>query len=251
MPNLPWWSGLVCCPWLIADARASARMVGVWWLVLSILTPFYHPYARLWLPVQAAGWVIVGGVIVELGPLERRQTFAALGGRPFRELAVLRLAIFLAFADRFCGATMARPLPDLLGPTDSIRTTLVVQNLIAEHQRRAPPRIATLRTLVRPSVAFYLDPRITIRPQRDLDQLLGEGQPGDWALVDEVLLLQEGDLRMALARLLTQWTQEAAWPVPLSPPTRLDIDPGAAYGTSTVWTPTLMLLRRTPREDGR
>ena len=33
-------------------ARPS-RMLGAWWLVLSVLTPFYHPYARLWLPLHA------------------------------------------------------------------------------------------------------------------------------------------------------------------------------------------------------
>ena len=30
-------------------------------LVLSILTPFYHPYARLWLPLQLLGWVLMAG----------------------------------------------------------------------------------------------------------------------------------------------------------------------------------------------
>ena len=53
LPALPWWAGLGLCAWLLRDPRPTARMLGVWWLVLSIATPFYHPYARLWLPLLA------------------------------------------------------------------------------------------------------------------------------------------------------------------------------------------------------
>ncbi len=31
------------------------------WFVLLLLTPLYHPYARLWLPVAAFGWIVMGG----------------------------------------------------------------------------------------------------------------------------------------------------------------------------------------------
>ena len=33
------------------------------WLTLLLLTPFYHPYARLWLPLQAFECVFLGGAI--------------------------------------------------------------------------------------------------------------------------------------------------------------------------------------------
>ena len=39
--------------------RHASSLVG--WVVLSILTPFYHPYARLLLPVQAFGWLLLAG----------------------------------------------------------------------------------------------------------------------------------------------------------------------------------------------
>jgi hypothetical protein len=226
-------------------------MVGAWWLVYSILTPFYHPYARLWLPLHAAGWLIAAGSIVALGPVAPPEspTSAGLGGRRHRAVVALGLAFLLACADRFGGEASAHLLPGLLGPTDAIRTTLVERKVLVEHLPSSA-RGATLRTLVRPAVAFYLDSRVAIRPRGDLGQLLREGRPGDWALVDEVLLRQEGDAGDARARLLALWDLEAAWPVPLSAPTLLDIDPGAAYGTSSVPTPTLMLLRRKPDEDG-
>ena len=63
LATLPWWIGLAWCPWLLIDSRPSVRMIGVWWLLLSALTPFYRPYARLWLPLHGAGWILLGGVI--------------------------------------------------------------------------------------------------------------------------------------------------------------------------------------------
>ncbi len=68
---LPWWAALVALPWLLIDARPAPRLVGVSWLVLSILTPFYYPYARLWLPLHAAGWLILAYAIIRLGPFAR------------------------------------------------------------------------------------------------------------------------------------------------------------------------------------
>jgi dolichyl-phosphate-mannose-protein mannosyltransferase len=249
LPNLPWWIGLVGSPWLLADARPSARLVGVWWLVLSILTPFYHPYARLWLPLHAAGWLIVGAGIIQFGPFTTVFSWV----HPGRVFHGLVLVLAMGLADRFAPNPPARVLPGLIGPSDSIREALTTSIRPGDrplNRYLREERIEVLRSLVRPSVVYYLDPRVMIRPQEDLDQLLRQGHAGDWALVDEVLLRQEGDLSRARARLLAWWTREAVWPVPLTPPTRLDIDPGAAYGTSFVPAPTLMLLRRKSLEDG-
>ena len=41
-------------------------LVCIGWATLSVLTPFYHPYARLWLPVEAFGWLFLGGVFVSI-----------------------------------------------------------------------------------------------------------------------------------------------------------------------------------------
>src|SRR5262249_27413028 len=62
-PNLPSYAGLVMLPWLAVLAPARVRLVGAWWLIMAVLSPFYHPYARLWLPMQAVGWILLGGLI--------------------------------------------------------------------------------------------------------------------------------------------------------------------------------------------
>ena len=47
-------------------ATSAMCVLGVGWALLAVLTPFYHPYARLWLPVQALTWVFVGGLFVSI-----------------------------------------------------------------------------------------------------------------------------------------------------------------------------------------
>ena len=79
--NLPWWVGLGWCPWLLLAPRPSVRLVGTWWLLLSILTPFYHPYARLWLPLHAVGWLMLGGMIARSIPFRRAETAGSPASR--------------------------------------------------------------------------------------------------------------------------------------------------------------------------
>jgi hypothetical protein len=52
IPDLAWWVGLAWVSWLVFDSRQAVRVLGCWWLILSVMTPFYHPYARLWLPLR-------------------------------------------------------------------------------------------------------------------------------------------------------------------------------------------------------
>ena len=59
----PYWLGLALAPWLLTRPHPAARLVGAWWLILSVLTPFYHPYARLWLPYHAANWLLMGWLV--------------------------------------------------------------------------------------------------------------------------------------------------------------------------------------------
>ena len=44
-------------------ALQAVILIYAGWLTVSLLTPFYHPYARLWLPLEAFECVFFGGVI--------------------------------------------------------------------------------------------------------------------------------------------------------------------------------------------
>ena len=55
----------------LATRASCLLMVGL--VVLAVLTPFYHPYARLLLPVQALGWLLLAGAFATIREhLDRR-----------------------------------------------------------------------------------------------------------------------------------------------------------------------------------
>jgi hypothetical protein len=235
VPDLPWWIGLARAPWLVRDHRPRARLLGVWWIVLSLMTPFYHPYARLWLPLHAAGWLITGGLVADLlGSLERI-TIRGLTGTSGTAVAV---GVVLAFVDGFA-PPRARPMSGLLGPSDSLRRA--VHRAAAE----LPARARAVPALVRPAVTFYAatEGRGPLRPVPGLTALVEAAVPGELVLVDGVQLRQESDLADPRAGAFRRWTTLGAWPVEMSPPTLLDVDPAAAIGDSTSRTSRLLLMR--------
>jgi hypothetical protein len=235
-PTLPWWLGLAWTPGLLRDERPARRLLGVWWLALSLITPWYHPYARLWLPLVALGWILVGGLVPTLW-----KSWIARGEAPSRHLkagALLGLGIFLIAVYQ---QEKARPLPGLLARTDSFRRHLPD---LAPDPNRAEYDLLLL--LARPHATLYTfaSGRVPyLKKMRGLDQLLAEAAPGSWALVDEVMLRQEGDLEAARRRLLERYELVRGWTETLSPPTLLDVSPRAAFGDTSAREARWMLMR--------
>jgi hypothetical protein len=246
LPNLSWWLSLACCGWLIRDTRPTVRLLATWWLGLAILTPLYHPYARLWLPLEAAGWIVQAGLMAELrdlafsggGERDRGVRPSRFGARERFTVAVFVLAVWhdLGVSPR------ARPLPGLLSDTDGIRKA--VSNL-ASGNRHVPK----LLVMARPPVTFYLATTTRLRfsvvgSWRDLEN---SADPSEWAIVDEALLRQEPDRERIRMRLSDRWVAERSFPVVLNNPTLLDLDPGASFDASVDRRAPLTLYRARPR----
>jgi 4-amino-4-deoxy-L-arabinose transferase-like glycosyltransferase len=245
-PALPWWLGI---PWLLYRwdiDRAGERLLLVTWTGLSILTPFYHPYARLWLPLAAIGWVLVGGLLSWAMRRVLEETGEPRGPRPpwsrwrlsatalcltlgtLQGLALLRASCF--------NSNLPGPMSPSRGRSLRVAADALVQDLPAD----APG----LRLLARPAVTFYLGRKVPVQVEPDLDHLVSDKGGGAWALVDEVQLRQEGDSRAARARMLDRWDRVAEYPTALTLPTLLDVDPGAARsGRSEMVDAPLLLLR--------
>lgn len=219
-PTFPWWLGL---GWLAVPGRGAApgrRLLGIAWIGLSILTPFYHPYARLWLPIQALGWIAGAGAIAGLAG--RAETSAGrfgfrAGGLVACGLAALAQGLWLAPTP-----SLGRHGTGVLAPSDSLR--IAVGRVLGGLPREVPG----LRLLARPPVTFYIGGRAAARIEPDLDGLLQPQGDGAWALVDLAQLRQSGDLPTTSARLLERWEKVAEYPTTLNPPTLLDVDPAAA-----------------------
>ena len=264
--GIPSLLGLIVLPWmlglpghrfvdLLGPSGLAARLVGVCWLVLAILTPFYHPYARLWLPLQATHWLLLGWLVgsgtpsvasrcrtwIETGPRSRRM---ALSRAFWCLVATLGLAIGLPWSTR--GILEADARPGLFAPSDSLyRATVAVAG-------RLPEGVRGLRTLVRPPVAFYLGGRIATAPMAGSDSLRFGGEPGVWALVDSAILRSEagpgfeGSGRKFLERVAKGWEVVEEFPTTPGLPTWLDLDPDASRSTSGA-TPSYPLWLLRPR----
>jgi hypothetical protein len=217
-PEFPWWIGLVALPTLARSPVAGHRVLASSWLLMTLLTPLYHPYARLWLPLHAAGWLL-GAYAIAGGHL-----VLAPGGRPRPKLL---LAMGLAVAGHFALYPGATPLPDLLRPTDGLRaaTRQLDEGPMARGPLGKRPRLSAY---IRPPSRFYLVQRRidfdrlsrfeSIALERPLVHyvLIDEVQAPDWLPPD--LGAPDGTTIFATIR-----------PGPAS---LLDLDPSAAFGRS-------------------
>ncbi|WP_165248665.1 glycosyltransferase family 39 protein [Paludisphaera soli] len=235
-PTTLWWLGLARLVFPGREASPGLRLLGVAWVGLSILTPFYHPYARLWLPIQALGWIAGAGLIAERLRAEARPGEILRWRRLPLLTACCAAAISQALVTATSGPTSDRP--GLLAPSDPLRTAAA--RLLTDVPEAAPG----LRVLARPPVTFYLGGRAGARVEADVEDLLDKGG-GAWALVDVAQLRQSGDVSSLEARLLERWEKVGVYPTTLNLPTWLDVDPGADARSADA---PLWLLR--PRSPG-
>ncbi|HWE36136.1 MAG TPA: glycosyltransferase family 39 protein [Isosphaeraceae bacterium] len=270
-PAFLWWT---CLFWVVSGRCAGPfrRLLAVAWVVLSILTPFYHPYARLWLPVLAAGWIIAGGIIA-----------AEMKGEPGltgegKRMGRLRTALFVAAAVACLLTLVSRirtiqhrpgppgsgwafvepqPRPGLLRPTDGLRvavTTRLVPRLRGD-------KVDSLVVLARPSALFYLASTWD-RPSRrlpDFETVFRLNDDSRWALLDVALLAQEASLanaedpaRAVSDRLARQgWVERLRLKAPAALPTVLDIELGNPSLRRSQAEPTDLFLYERARGNPR
>jgi len=247
VPNVEWWTPLCWIGFLAITRTRSATpamlVLGVGWLTLSSMTPFYHPYARLWLPLHALGWVVIGGLflaarswldLADRGPKtnRKRRLIPVLG------FCAIGLA---AFAISVTSALPRRNdlLPGILAPTDSLK--LACRAL----PRQLPKHVSELRLLARPAVAFYLslENHLILRSQPDLEHLLEPPRSPTWCVVDSALIRQDGRSPAEVDRMSNHWLVAGELPSSLSLPTLLDVDPGSSYGGRIELSAPLLLLR--------
>ena len=144
----------------------AACVLGVGWAVMAILTPFYHPYARLLLPLQGLSWLLLAGALVML-----RTHLERLGDqvqRPARGIAqaLLPAAVGLWITPLLLASSSpywstARGISELLQPSDSLRTAC---RTIAGD---LPMELDSLRLYARRPVEFYLSGVVACRSPAD------------------------------------------------------------------------------------
>jgi len=102
IPNAIWVGSMVSSPALIRSGSIGRRMVAVWVIFLSLLTPFYHPYARLWLPTMLASLVVAGWLLDEFWQIEDQDlSFATFLRTRVRQKAALAAGLIWLGATTF------------------------------------------------------------------------------------------------------------------------------------------------------
>ncbi len=236
VPNGEWWMPL---GWIglsalrrIRSASPAMFVQGVAWLTLSIMTPFYHPYARLWLPLHSLGWIVIGGLFAAARtwletaqpvPKHRRK------GLSKRQLAfAVVCAVGLAITITNVVRSGTDRLPGPLEPTDSLRVAC------RSIPREVHPSVNDLRLYCRPAVTFYVSSatQVSLRIQPSLDRLLEPAAAGTWCLLDSAMTRQEHRSVAEDPRLGTRWVVARSLPSYFNLPTLLDVDPASCYGRS-------------------
>jgi dolichyl-phosphate-mannose-protein mannosyltransferase len=230
--------------WTLDKSRGlwtkSLAVVAIGWTTLSALTPFYHPYARLWLPVEAFAWLSLGGVFVsirsnvEVADRGRRWDFSPASDRlPWFTVLCVLLAAVAAFLQ-----SGQNWLP-VLAPSDTLRQ--------ASHtiQVDLPANTKALSAFARPPLLFYAaSDKVALYRFPDLAQMLGPRNPTSWALLDLALTRQHQIPEQDLDRMLAPWTVVREIDTSLNGPTLLDIDPAAAREATIDASARVKLLRR-------
>jgi hypothetical protein len=203
-------------------------LLGIGWAFLAVLTPLYHPYARLWLPLEALTWIYMGGLFVSI---RSRWEVAGRGLRwsvraPADRLPWLAAACLAGAALRVmpAGPIWNPPGLGILEPSDSLRLASVsVQSTI-------PRDMPGVRVLARPPVLYYLAMagNAAVLREPDLHRLLEPGAGPSWAVLDLALVRQDHIGEPELGASLAKWSQVQEVPAALNLPTLLDIDPSAA-----------------------
>lgn len=226
--NLPWWLALASLPLLVGDGGPGPRLVAVWWLSMALVTPLYHPYARLWLPEVAAGWVAVGGLTAGVLGWLRGAVRGVPSGRPAR-IAIVGLLALVGLAVELAGpwlrARTVQPFPTILGPSDGVR--LVAERLKARFVEEGAT--AEVACYARQTLPFYLaeEGLGSYRMAADLPGLVASAEPGQVAVVDAaqgvtlVEVMAEADA--------SRWELLGEPTVPLGLSTLLDVRPESIY----------------------
>ena len=252
----PWWLGLGLAPWLLIAEQPAARLLGVWWLVMTVLTPLYHPYARLWTPLHALGWLFMAGVISQFSPVPDTAPMNRGGWIPDRflrrkrQVVVGTAAACAVSAAIQVGLSHPSSLPwswVLRPPEPSVRRLAyeVIPRII-------PRKGTTLSVYATRPLAFYLAQLGTYSIEL-LSTPAGSvqfgGPPNSWVLIERDMVEQAG---YSWSNFLT-WKYHASSLYTIDPVTLLDAHPDAAFSTEPrndgliyVWSPLIPELNTTP-----
>jgi 4-amino-4-deoxy-L-arabinose transferase-like glycosyltransferase len=185
------------CWGLAASLAAPRPRDATWWLqmtwlvLLAIVTPFYHPYARLMLPLVPAGWIAGGAFLGRVADGVR-------GNALVPRSVTWHAAAWLFVAGAAAAAHWSSPRPTIRTETaDSLADACT-------KLRAAMPVGQTTWLFARPPAVYHIGATLGSRRQiallARLDEFLQSAPIGSVLLADECLLRDNAPDRAALER---------------------------------------------------
>ena len=166
-PDMPWWLALVAVPLLTFKPNPAQRVLGAAVLIFGVLTPFYHPYARLALPFGVLSQVVLAGWLTGLCKQpDFWLTFAGKVTLP-RQIAVLAAVLAVPLFIRPLTGAWPLPAPGILAPSDHLRWLALKDEFKPTAKGNQTEQIYVYG---RPSLLFYLNMRGQTQVTRIADE---------------------------------------------------------------------------------
>ena len=227
--NNPVIAGLIGLTLLDIGTRLADRLLAVIWVGLFILTPFYHPYARLWLPFELASWIILGGLTTRWA--DQLADRSALRHGPIASRLRFGAAGLILVGTLWLGPGWPVGPPTTLSHDGLFAVSDSLEIIVEQVNARLDPEVQQLRTFVRPAMSYSLRGSFQVSPQSDFGQFQRVGDPRAWGLVDSTLIApilttsDDPEPRGLIGPLLDRWEIVAEYRAATSLPTALDLDP--------------------------
>jgi dolichyl-phosphate-mannose-protein mannosyltransferase len=229
-PNAGWWVALALMPWWILDKSVAKRLIGIGWLTMAILTPFYHPYARLWLPLHAFGWLALASLVIDPDWDGEAEAVRKSWSSRLQTLALVGAVMAAVFSDaKF--EPRARSLGSPIGPTDGMRLEIAK---LAAWKNPMNPNPGRLLLFVRPPVIFYLKSQLDRPIVRlgDPESLVQTAQNRDEGVIDYQMLDSSKPVPERFLQLMNRGHstgRSMSFIFSLPPTTRADQNPSAVF----------------------
>lgn len=228
-PNATLIAGFLGIIVIVATCRPRSAMVillATWWTVSMLLTPLYHPYARLWLPLEAAGTLFAAAWLLAIARVIVSVVLPAAGRSASSRLLWRRsiwiLALTTAVISPLLGAPWVGGRPRLKPSDRADGLPAAVSKL-----RDQIPRDRVVLMFARPSLSYnWAEFGLSARRVGSLGELDRAAVADTWLLVDEAAVGDQHQEREALASLRQRTSLLVAVPAPLKWITALDVDPG-------------------------
>ena len=154
-PDLVWWLALAALPMLLLRGPSTGgRILASALFLMTLLTPIYHPYARLSLPFQVLCLLLLCNLTQKVFTLllAANQGWPAVFSNKYKMLAA---GVILALvAVRVAAGTWPQASPGLLAPSDGLRWLQTLNDTPQNLETQVPERVYLLG---RPSLIFYLN----------------------------------------------------------------------------------------------